>query len=258
MSIIGLGAYNNVFSNMIYAGISDAGKSGGTVAAKSLTEEAASTKSSAATTSGDSVIVTLSESVKRVSIQTDAQSFKDVGMAARAKLNTLIQQVAKKTGIHASEVNIQGLEISDFASFSDQELAAINLNSSGNFSEAEQVQANALLAERMRVSLEPYRISVNQGDGRGQAMAINALYNRMTPEVRRALGWDSAMMVSNNSMLASDEQIGGKLDNNAIITNLRFAQHRGGLMFDKQPSNIDLSIYSFSVSVTATTGIFGE
>lgn len=221
MGVIGLGnAYGGVFSNVTYAGAPGAAQPGA---------DTTKTEKGATTAPNNSVIVTLSGSAKLVSAQ---ESFKDVGMAARAKLDALLQQAAKETGVRASEVNIQrDTEISDYASVSDQELAAINLNTSGNFSKEEQVRANALLGERMRVSLEPYRSLTELGDRRGHAMAINALHDKMTPEVRRALSWDTAMMVSNNSMLDGDEKKFGKLDIFGIFANLRLAQAQGGLTF---------------------------
>jgi hypothetical protein len=206
------------------------------------------------------VIVSLSESAKLSSAQTADQTFKDVGMSARPKLDGLIQQAARKANIPASQVNVQEFGLIDFSSFSDQELAAMNLNSSGNFSKTEQDHANGVLAGRMSVSLEPCSLQTQLGDFRGEGMAINALYDKMTPEVRQALSWTPAMMASNNQMLSNDSRRLGNLDNNTIIANLRYAQHHGGLTFDDRSSSAGTANYSFLASITGasttTAGLF--
>jgi hypothetical protein len=183
------------------------------------------------TATNNGVIVNISNSGKSASTQaTEQLSFKDVGMAARAKLDALKQQVAEKTGTTASLVNVQQADF-DYSSFSDQELAAMNLNSSGNFSKTERDAAQGMLNERLRVSLETYRGATNSGDRRGQAMTIDLLYNQMTPEVRSALGWTPAMIMANDQMLAGDEDKLGKLDISGVLTNLQTTQAHGGLSF---------------------------
>jgi hypothetical protein len=107
----------------------------------------------------------------------------------------------------------------------------MNLNSSGNFSKDEKIQAQAILAERMRVSLETYRGGTELGDRRGHAMTIDALYAQMTPEVRSALGWTPTMMAANDRMLAGDEEKFGKLPVAGILANLLATQGVGGLAF---------------------------
>jgi hypothetical protein len=147
---------------------------------------------------------------------------------ACAKLDALKQQAAEKTGTTLSSVNLNHV---DYSSFSDQDLAAMNLNSSGNFSKDEQIQAQGMLNERLRVSLETYRGVTNLGDRRGHAMTIDALYAQMTPEVRRALGWTPMMMAANDHMLAGDEEKFGKLPISGILANLQATQADGGLTF---------------------------
>jgi hypothetical protein len=147
-------------------------------------------------------------------------------------LDALKQQAADKTGTTASSVNVQLPGVIDYSSFSDQEVAAMSLNSSRNFSKDEQIQAQGILGERMRVSLETYRGATNLGDRRGHAMTIDALYKQMTPEVRSALGWTPTMMMANNQMLAGDESKFGKLDISGILANLRTTKAHGGLMFN--------------------------
>jgi hypothetical protein len=217
------GSYSNASSSATGTNVSSLGQSSSTDTAKA--------GNSVSTATNNGVIVNISNSGKSASTQaTEQLSFKDVGMAARAKLDALKQQVAEKTGTTASLVNVQQADF-DYSSFSDQELAAMNLNSSGNFSKTERDAAQGMLNERLRVSLETYRGATNSGDRRGQAMTIDLLYNQMTPEVRSALGWTPAMIMANDQMLAGDEDKLGKLDISGVLTNLQTTQAHGGLSF---------------------------
>ena len=217
------GSYSNASSSATGTNVSSLGQSSSTDTAKA--------GNSVSTASNNGVIVNISNSGKSASTQaTEQLSFKDVGMAARAKLDALKQQVAEKTGTTASLVNVQQADF-DYSSFSDQELAAMNLNSSGNFSKTERDAAQGMLNERLRVSLETYRGATNSGDRRGQAMTIDLLYNQMTPEVRSALCWTPAMIMANDQMLAGDEDKLGKLDISGVLTNLQTTQAHVGLSF---------------------------
>jgi hypothetical protein len=210
-----------VNASVSYTKASDLAQSGSTDTTKT---------GKSATTASSSDVVNISDSGKAALAQTTTEpSFNDVGMAARAKLDTLKQQAAEKTGTTASSVNLNHV---DYSSFSDQELAAMNLNSSGNFSKDEQIQAQAMLNERLRVSLETYRGATNLGDRRGHAMTIDALYAQMTPEVRSALGWTPTMMAANDRMLAGDEMKFGKLPMSGILANLQATQFEGGIKFE--------------------------
>lgn len=222
MSVNGLGdSYSNASTNVIYTKVSDLTQSGSTDTTKA---------GNSTTTASSGVVVSISDSAKAASAQAaTAPSFKDVGMAARAKLDTLKQQAAEKTGTTVNSVNLNHV---DYSSFSDQDLAAMNLNSSGNFSKDEQIQAQAMLGERMRVSLETYRVATNLGDRRGHAMTIDALYSQMSPEVRSALGWTPTMMAANDQMLAGDQGKFGKLPISGIFANLQATQAAGGLTFE--------------------------
>jgi hypothetical protein len=226
MNVNGLnGSYNSASSSATYIKVSGLEQSG------SMDTTKAGEIATAA--SNNSVVVNISDNAKVALAQATAeQSFKDVGMVAREKLDALKQQAANKNGTTASSVNVQLPGVIDYSSFSDQEVAAMSLNSSRNFSKDEQIQAQGILGERMRVSLETYRGATNLGDRRGHAMTIDALYNQMTPEVRSALNWTPTMMSANNQMLAGDESKFGKLDILGILTNLRTTKAHGGLMFN--------------------------
>ena len=212
MSILGLGtSTTNIYS-------------------QSVAGQANSSATTAPQATTDSSIVGLSSAAKQLA--KSANTFEDVGIGARAKLDALIQKTAQKTGVSPHAVNVQAIQVSDYSGFSDQELAAMSLNSSKNFSVAEIDEAKAVLAARMAVSLEPYRAATNAGDRRGHTMAINALYDKMSPEVRSALGWTPTMMISNNSMLHGDSERFGKQDPSSILNQLRSAALNGGLSFN--------------------------
>jgi hypothetical protein len=222
MSIKSLdGSYSNASTNVSHTKVSGLAPSGNTNTTKP--------GNSATTASTTSVIVNISDSGKAALTQAATEpSFKDVGMAARTKLDALKQKAAEKTGTTVGSVNLNYV---DYSSFSDQDLAAMNLNSSGNFSKNEQIQAQAMLNEKLRVSLETYRGVTNLGDRRGHAMTIDALYKQMTPEVRSAMGWTPTMMAANDHMLAGDEEKFGKLPMSGILANLQATQAHGGLTF---------------------------
>ena len=106
------GSYSNASSSATGTNVSSLGQSSSTDIAKA--------GNSVSTATNNGVIVNISNSGKSASTQaTEQLSFKDVGMAARAKLDALKQQVAEKTGTTASLVNVQQADF-DYSSFSDQ------------------------------------------------------------------------------------------------------------------------------------------
>lgn len=213
MSILGLSSQTaNLYSKTVDT------KTSNQATSPNVTADPAATESS---------VVNLSSASRLLADK--ASTFADVGTAARAKLDTLIQKTAQKTGISPQAVNVQAIQVADYSGFSDQELAAISLNSSKNFSVAEKDEAGAVLNARVAASLEPYRAATNAGDRRGHAMAINALYDKMSPEVRSALGWTPTMMAANNKMLDGDEKRFGKLEFAGIFSQLQTAALHGGL-----------------------------
>ncbi|PLY39463.1 hypothetical protein CSZ94_26250 [Janthinobacterium sp. ROICE36] len=220
MSIKGLDtSYSNAFPNVNSDKVS--------TLVQSETKE---TEQGSSAATAPSSIVTLSDKAKTASTQVaTSPSFMEIGMAARTKLDVAKQQGAEKTGATVSSVNLNHV---DYSAFSDQELAAMNLNSSGNFSKDEQIQAQGVLGERVRVSLETYRGATNDGDRRGHAMAIDALYTQMTPEMRSVLGWTPTMMNANDHMLAGDEKKFGKLSLAGILAHLETSKTEGGITFE--------------------------
>lgn len=186
-----------------------------------------------ATVATSSAIVTLSPMARLAAAQAASPSFEDVGMSARAKLDALKQQASEKTHTPVNKINVQQAGLLDYSGFSDQELAAMANNSSKNFSQAEQDAAQGMLADRVKISVETFAGPAVAGDWRAHGMAINALYETMSPEVRSALGWTPAMLTANNRMVEDDENKYGKLNMNELLASLRSAQHKGGLTFQR-------------------------
>ncbi|WP_199052107.1 hypothetical protein [Aquitalea sp. ASV15] len=172
-------------------------------------------------------VVTISSTSKNLS--ENANNFENIGLQARAKLDSLIKATAQKNGVTPQAVNIGAMSVSDYSVFSDQELAAMSLNSSKNFLSIESDQARGALAARVAVSLKPYQAATNAGDRRGHTMAINALYDSMTPEIRHALGWTPVMMEETNLLLESDTKKFGKLDQTGVLNHLKHASSNGGI-----------------------------
>jgi len=172
-------------------------------------------------------VVTISTTSKNLS--ENSNNFENVGLQARAKLDSLIKTTAQKNGVTPQAVNVGAMSVNDYSVFSDQELAAMSLNSSKNFLSIESDQARGALAARVAVSLKPYQAATNAGDRRGHTLAINALYDSMTPEIRHALGWSPVMMEETNLLLERDTKKFGQLDFSGVLKNLKHASLNGGI-----------------------------
>ena len=179
-----------------------------------------------------SSVVKLSETAKVLA--REPQSFEEVGKQARIKLDELIQRAAEKQGIKPSEVNLAAFyKAGDFSAFSDQELAAIQLNRDGLFTEDESSTGNALLGARLAASLRPFDWNTTH-DHRLGCTAFNALYAQMSPEVREAMHCTPDVMASNNNLLrGATQQFGALSASNVtgILQQLAGISNRGGLSF---------------------------
>lgn len=228
MSVSGLGNFANVFNFNF-----PTTKASPYIHTVSGTAAKATDTSSITEPPAPSTVVTLSAKAKQSVTQSGAQLFADVGNSARVKLDALKQKAAEKTGIAVNALNVQKAGLLDYSGFSDQELAAMAKNSSKNFSQAEQDHAQGVLADRVKISVEAFAGPAVAGDWRRHGMAINALYEVMSPEVRSALGWTPVMLAANNRMVEDDENKYGELDMNDLLTSLQSAQHKGGLTFQQ-------------------------
>ena len=179
-----------------------------------------------------SSVVTLSDAAKALA-SSKQLTFEEVGKQAREKLDAVIQETAEKQGVPVSQVNLarSHLDGVDWSRFSDQELAAIQLDREGLFSDEESLTGSAHLGSRMAASLRPYQY--DGIDFRRQNTAINFLYGQMTPEVREALHWTPDMMLANNNMLRKQTtQFGSILGASTdILHSLASLSRSGGLSF---------------------------
>jgi len=120
------------------------------------------------------------------------------------------------------------------SSFTDDELAEIRLDRSGEFSEDESNFAGGTLGARMTVSLRAAAPDCDAlGDRRALMMGIKALYSQMSDNVRAALGWTPAMMVSTDNQLNIDSKKLGWLSIDSMIPTLLDASDKGGLHFTR-------------------------
>ena len=87
------------------------------------------------------------------------------------------------------------------------------------------------LTYRLKVTLEPYENSVFDGDRRAHVMTIIKLYDQMSPDVRRALGWTPDMIAFGEGMLERDTKLYGPFDEDTVTANLLSAAKRGALSY---------------------------
>ncbi len=164
----------------------------------------------------------------------------------RARVDKLFQD-AKDRGSFITFDSSKGGEWMDMSSFTDDELAQITNDKGSEYPQGLSDCAGGALAFRMKVALEPFENAVDSGDRRGQAMAINLLYDQMSPAVRQALSWTPVMMVANNEMLDGDTKTFGPFDENTVIKNLLNASRRGGLSFSPpatRPAQGSFNLYA--------------
>jgi hypothetical protein len=146
----------------------------------------------------------------------DKESFTDTGNRARQLLDAKYAEARKAGPRIKYDMSEQGVR-ADFSSFSDQELASIALNRNHQFTDDESRWARGEFTERARVALAPFDNDVmHRFDRRGMVLAVNMLYNSMTPEVRESLRWDEAMMASGAEMLARDTKDFGPIDRQSV------------------------------------------
>lgn len=224
MGITGLGGFGGMYNPISSRAEVDSKATGGGY--KSVAKAAAVNTATAAST-----FVSLSPSARLAGAQAAALNFENIGNAARAKMDVLKQQASEKTHTPTNQINVQQAGLLDYSKFSDQELAAMAKNPSKNFSKAEQEAAQGMLADRVKVSVEAFAGPATAGDWRAHGMAIHALYETMSPEVRSALGWTPTMLAANDQMVKDDENKYGKLDMNGFLAKLRSVQDKGGLTF---------------------------
>lgn len=200
-------------------------------ATASTTASASAPKSSAATTTGDdAVVVTISDRAQAAIAALSSGSSSNASGSLRDRLNAQYQ-AAQNNGTFISFDSSKGGQWLDLSSFTDDELAQIELNKNGEFSQDELNLAGGALAGRAAHSLESYGPAVQSGDRRAMMMGIKALYSQMSDDVRSALRWTPDMMASTDDMLNGDSKRLGWLSVDPIVSKLLDASNSGGLHF---------------------------
>ena len=212
----------------------------------STTQAASAPKSSAtAATGSDAVVVSISDRARAAIAALSSGSSSNAALAAVSDNSTakpagslrdrLDAQyaAAKAEGTFISFDSSKGGRWLDLSSFTDDELAQIELNKNGEFSQDELNLAGGALAGRVAHSLESYSPAVQNGDRRAMMMGIKALYSQMSDDVRSALRWTPDMMMSTDNMLDGDSKRLGWLSVDSIVSKLLDASDSGGLHFTR-------------------------
>lgn len=176
-------------------------------------------------------IVSISDAAKAALAAQNAQPAASGAGSVRDRLNAQYK-AATDAGTFISFDSSKGGKWLDLSSFTDDELSQVALNKSGAFSRDEIDLADGALSGRLEYSLRPFAEAAGNGDRRAQATALNALYSKMSDDVRAALGLTPVVMASNNSMLQGDSAKFGWLDLEPITAWLGQAFAEGGLQFD--------------------------
>ena len=187
----------------------------------------AAPNSSSSGTSGDTVQISAAARAASDNLRSTST---EKGGSLKARVDKLFQD-ARDRGSFITFDSSKGGEWMDVSSFTDDELAQITNDKNHQFPKDLSNYAGGALGQRLKVVLEPYEYSVNNGDRRAHTMTIDKLWNQMTPATRKALNWTPTMMISNDSMLKGDTKIFGLFDENTVIDNLVNAAQRGGLSF---------------------------
>jgi len=196
------------------------------------TQAAPASKSSTTTTGSDAVVVSISDQAKAALAAMSSGSSSNASGSLRDRLNAQYQ-AAQADGTFITYDSSKGGRWLDLSSFTDEEVAEIKLDRSGEFSQDEQNLAGGVLGARMTESLNSVSPNVVLGDRRAQMMGIKALYSQMSDNVRAALGWTPAMMISTDNMLDMDSKKLGWLSVDSIVSKLLDASDRGGLHFTR-------------------------
>ncbi|HEU0066870.1 MAG TPA: hypothetical protein VFQ57_06490 [Sphingomonas sp.] len=215
-------------AKLLYAGSAAYAATGG--------EKAAAKAKAAVTIASGRDIIEISDEAKAALAKTQGSA--DIGIpeaidtSLKGRVNTLFKE-ARDRGTFITFDSSQGGEWMDLSSFTDDELAQIQLDRKGEFPKDLSIYAAGGLGQRMATSLEAFETGPSGFDSRGQAMAINALYDQMSTDVRAALGWTQTMMAANNRYLARDVERDGPGDVEDVLAKLMKATGRGGLRFSR-------------------------
>ncbi|MFT8972883.1 hypothetical protein [Zymomonas mobilis] len=177
-----------------------------------------------------------------VQISDKAQSLSDTENAQpslKSRINALFKE-ARDEGSFITFDSSKGGEWLDVSSFTDDELAQITNNKEGSFSKDLSIYAQAMLAQRAKLSLEPFEAAIGYGDFRGESMAIRTLYNHMSQNVRDALGWTESMVEVGEEMASHSGKALNKSHLKTLWDILLEVAQQGGLSLQNSPNQDNL------------------
>lgn len=177
-----------------------------------------------------------------VQISDKAQSLSDTENAQpslKSRINALFKE-ARDEGSFITFDSSKGGEWLDVSSFTDDELAQITNNKEGSFSKDLSIYAQAMLAQRAKLSLEPFEAAIGYGDFRGEAAAIRTLYNHMSQNVRDALGWTESMVEVGEEMASHSGKALNKSHLKTLWDILLEVAQQGGLSIQNSPNQDNL------------------
>lgn len=157
----------------------------------------------------------------------------------KSRINALFKE-ARDEGSFITFDSSKGGEWIDFSSFTDDELAQMTNNKDHHFSGDLSLYAGGALAERMKISLEPFEPAAEIGDFRGESMAIRTLYNHMSQNVRDALEWTESMVEGGEEMASHSGKPLHKSHLKTLWDILLEVAQQGGLSLQNSNNQDDL------------------
>ncbi|AHB10439.1 hypothetical protein [Zymomonas mobilis] len=183
--------------------------------------------------------VQISEEAKAVFKSQKISNTENADNSIKSRLNKLFQD-ARDEGSFITFDSSKGGEWLDVSSFTDDELAQITNNKEGSFSKDLSIYAQAMLAQREKLSLEPFEAAIGYGDFRGEAAAIRTLYNHMSQNVRDALGWTESMVEVGEEMASHSGKALNKSHLKTLWDILLEVAQQGGLSLQNSPNQDNL------------------
>ncbi|AEH62575.1 hypothetical protein FBY54_0586 [Zymomonas mobilis] len=183
--------------------------------------------------------IQISEEAKAAFKSQKMSNTENADNSIKSRLNKLFQD-ARDEGFFITFDYSKGGEWLDVSSFTDDELAQMTNNKDHHFSGDLSLYAGGALAERMKISLEPFEPAAEIGDFRGESMAIRTLYNHMSQNVRDALGWTESMVEVGEEMASHSGKALNKSHLKTLWDILLEVAQQGGLSLQNSPNQDNL------------------
>ncbi|ART93568.1 hypothetical protein FBY50_1098 [Zymomonas mobilis] len=171
--------------------------------------------------------VQISDKAKSISDTENAQP------SLKSRINALFKE-ARDEGSFITFDSSKGGEWLDLSSFTDDELGQITNNKEGDFSKDLSIYTQAMLAQRVKLSLEPFETAIGYGNFQGEAKAIRTLYSHMSQNVRDALGWTENMVETAEKSATKNTENLGDFNIKSLWEILLEAAKKGGLSLQER------------------------